>query len=341
MNSFLLKAIKYLLMITTLAGLTIYVFLVIKPEYFLGSPALDYFYCTYQYDQINKKTAYTNIVIGDSRGNASINPKLLGEKWINLSIPGSDFFEGYLTIKKYLLNNKVDTVMMVYGINYIAENSPYFTKRTIPFQFLPNNELNELEQVERKYNYLFHGDATKGPFDLRLRQFERKLKYLHFPFAYRETFVDGLNSFINLRADNNSKKKKIISQLSDYRGYMNFGDADSNNVDNINGDYIFNPKPINQYYLNQIMKLAAEKKITVVLVVAPMNQASFTSYSGSTFEVSVNQYFKTLQTKQPNLFLLKTPINMPNSLFGDPYHLNKKGTTAFTQIARNKLNLAN
>lgn len=339
MNSFIIKLIKYLLATISLSGLLIYAFLATKPEYFLGSPALDYFYCTYQYNQINRKTAYTNIVIGDSRGNASINPKLLGEKWINLSIPGSDFFEGYLTIKKYLLNNKVDTVMMVYGINYIAENSPYFTKRTIPFQFLHNNELSELEQVEIKYNYLFHGGATKSSFDLKLGQFERKLRYLHFPFSYRETFLDGLHSFIKSQADDNTNRKRILTQLSDYHGYMNFGDADSNNVDNINGDYIFNPKPINQYYLDQILKLASEKKIAVFLIIAPMNQASFTSYSGSKFEASVNQYFKTLQTKQPNL-LLETPINMPNSMFGDLYHLNKKGTTVFTEIARNELGLA-
>jgi hypothetical protein len=324
-----------------LSGLIIYAFLAAKPEYFLGSPPVDYFYCSYQYGQINKKTRYTNIVIGDSRGNASINPRLLGEKWINLSIPGSDFFEGYLTLKKYLLNNKVDTLMMVYGINYIAENSPYFTKRTIPFQFLHNNELNDLEQVERKYNYLFHGDATKGSFDLKLGQFERKLRYLHFPFSYRETFLDGLHSFLKSQTDDNANRKQILTQLSDYRGYMNFGNADSNNVDNVNGDYIFNPKPINQYFLGQIMQLAAEKKTAVFLVIAPMNQTSFTSYSGSKFEASVNQYFETLQTKQPSLVLLQAPLNMPNSMFGDPYHLNKKGTTAFTQITRNILNLTN
>src|SRR5690349_14577975 len=107
MNNFIIKAIKYLVITMLLSGLIIYVFLLTKPAFFLGA-AVDYYYCTYQYDQINKKTEYTNIIMGDSRGNAAVNPKVLGDKWINLSIPGSDLFEGYLTLKKYLANNKID-----------------------------------------------------------------------------------------------------------------------------------------------------------------------------------------------------------------------------------------
>lgn len=338
MNRFIIKVIKYLFLITLLSSLTIYLFLLTKPAFFLGAPALDYYYCTYQYDQINKKTNFTNIIIGDSKGNAAVNPKMLGQQWVNLSIPGSDFFEGYITLKKYLLNNKVDTVVMVYGLNYMAGHSPYFTQRTIPFQFLSYSELKDLEQVERKYHYLFHGDATKASSTLGWNQFDRKLKYLHFPFSYRETFIDGLNNLCSSPTDINPKKEKIIRQLSDFRGHMNFGEADSNNTNGVNPDYHFNPKPINQYYLDLLMKVASEKKITVFLAIAPMNQASYTSYSKSKFESSVNEYLIKLQKKHPTLVLLKTPVGLPDSMFGDPYHLNKKGTAYFSEITRTRLN---
>jgi hypothetical protein len=337
MKKFIIKVIKYLLLIIFLSGFTIFIFLLTKPAFFLGAYPLDYYYCTYQYDQINKKTSFTNIIIGDSRGNASINPQLLGKQWVNLSIPGSDVFEGYITLKRYLQNNKVDTVVMVYGLNYMAGHSPYFTLRTIPFQFLTYSELNHLEQVEKKYNIVFHGDGTKIFPNLSREQFERKLKYLHFPFSYRETFIDGLTSLYSSNADIDQKKEKIITQLRDYHGYMNFGDADSNNADGVNPDYHFNPKPINQYYLDQLMALATEKKITVFLAIAPMNQASYTSYRNSKQESSVNAYFKKLQQKHPKLFMLETPVALPNSMFGDPYHLNKKGTTFFSETARTKL----
>ena len=120
MKQFLIKTALYILVTVFLSGTIIYLFISQKPEFFLG-PAVDYFQCQYQYGQIKKQTGFSNIIIGDSRGNACVNPRQLGEKWINLCIPGSDFFEAYLTLKRYLQHNTVDTLIMVYGMGYISE----------------------------------------------------------------------------------------------------------------------------------------------------------------------------------------------------------------------------
>jgi len=337
MKNFIIKAIKYLMITLLLSGLIIYIFILTRPAFFLGA-AVDYYYCTYQYDQINKKTAYTNIIMGDSRGNASVNPKVLGEKWINLSIPGSDLFEGYLTLKKYLLNNIIDTVVMVYGLYYIAEISPYFNRRTIPFQFINYSELKDLEQVEKKCNYIFHGEATKNQRELRVAQYNRRLKFLHFPFYYRETFLDGLNSLCNTHAEVATQKQGVFKQLNDYRGYMNFGEADSNNTDGVNGEYKFYLPPISKHYLDLIMDLVTKNKIAAYFVIAPINQTSFITYNKSTFQVSVDQQMKTLGSKYPNLHIIHNPVSLPNAMFGDAYHVNKKGTALFSALTRNNLN---
>ncbi|OQP64155.1 hypothetical protein A3860_22380 [Niastella vici] len=336
MNRFITKTIKYLVATLLLSALIIYVFIEIKPAFFLGAP-VDYYYCTYQYEQINKKTGFSNIIIGDSRGNASVNPKVLGNKWINLSIPGSDLFEGCLTLKKYLLNNKVDTLVMVYGLYYLAEISPYFNRRTVPFQFVSYNELKDLEQVEKKYKYKFHDESVTSQRALSLAQYDRRLKYWHFPFHYRETFIDGLNSLCNTWADVNVAKQKVIKQLTDYRGYMNFGEADSNNTDGINGDFEFYLPSISKHYFDQLMDVAAKNKIAVYLMVAPINQASFMSYNKSPFQTTVDKYMKTLQTQYANLHLVPGPVCLPNTMFGDPYHVNKKGTAFFSEITRKML----
>jgi hypothetical protein len=339
MKQFIIKATGYLLLIALLSGAIISLFIWQKPEYFLGAP-LDYFYCKYQYDQINKKTNFTNIVIGDSRGNASINPKVMGEKWVNLSIPGSDFFEGYITLKRYLQKNKIDTLVMVYGLNYMGESSRFFNSRTIPFQFISYSELNNLEQVEKKYNYQFHGTVVSTPQKLKSDQFDRKLKLLHFPFSYRETFIDGLNSYYFPQHDINVDKKKILNELSENLGCMHFGEADSNNTDGINGDYAFSARPITQHYFNLIMDLATEHKIATWLFVAPMNQASFNTYNKSKYEASVNQFLERLQNKYPQLCIIQ-PANLPNTMFGDAWHVNKNGTARFTEITRRNLNYSN
>ncbi|OQP47501.1 hypothetical protein A4H97_08410 [Niastella yeongjuensis] len=335
MKQFLLKTTRYLLVTVLLSGIIIGGFISRKPEFFLG-PAVDYFQCQYQYGQINKKTGFTSIIIGDSRGNASINPRQLGEKWINLSIPGSDFFEGYITLKRYLQHNKVDTLVMVYGMSYISEYSRWFNLRTIPYRFISYGELKELEQLERKYNYLFHNRAA-GHATLRYDQFVRELKYWHSPFSYRETFLDGLNNCCFSQKKTARDKQRVIAQLSEYRGYTNFGGADSNNTDVIDAKLRFEPGQINQHYLEQIMRLAEANDIAVYLVNPPMNQASFNTYNKSLYESTINQFLEGLQKKYSRLCVLQTEVWLPNTMFGDQLHVNKRGTSSFSANVRARL----
>jgi hypothetical protein len=336
MRKFITKSVGYLVITILLVAAIIYTFIEVKPAYFLGAP-VDYYYCTYQYDQINKKTDYTNVIIGDSRGNASVNPKMLGSSWINLSIPGSDLFEGYHTLKKYLSKNKIDTLVMVYGLYYIDEVSPFFNRRTVPFQFINYSELKELEQVEKKYKYVFHGESTKSRRELSYKQYNRRLKYWHFPFYYRETFLDGLNSLCNTQAEVAVAKQRVIKQLTDYRGYMNFGEADSNNTEGVKAYHNFNPPPISKHYLDLILDIATKNKIAIYLIVAPMNQTSFMTYDKSAFQSSVNAYMKKLKGQYPGLYIIHDPVSLPNSMFGDAYHVNKKGTAVFTELTRKHL----
>jgi hypothetical protein len=335
MKQFLIKTILYLLATVLLSGVIIYTFISQKPEFFLG-PAVDYFQCRYQYEQISKKTGFANIIIGDSRGNAGIDPLQLGEKWINLSIPGSDLFEGYITLKRYLLHNKVDTLVMVYGMSYISEYSRWFNLRTIPFQFINCSELKELEQLERKYNYLFHNRAA-GHATLRYDQFTRKLKYWHSPFAYRETFLDGLNSFCFSQKEVAVQKQKAITQLSEYRGYTNFGVADSCNTDITDASLRFAPGLINQHYLGLIMQLADKYDIAVYLVNPPMNRASYNTYNKSVYESTVNKFLEGLPKKYSRLCVLPTDVGLPNTMFGDPLHVNNKGTAWLSAMVRDRL----
>ena len=307
-----------------------------KPAYFLGSPT-DYFICTFQYNQISKKSDFRNIIIGDSRGNSSINPKILGVGWINLSIPGSDFFEGYITLKRYSLKNKIDTLIMVYGLDYIAEKSVFFNTRTIPFGFPNPEELKELEKIEKENMYLFHGIKSKNAGLISLNQFTRKLKYLRFPYFYRSKFIYSFNNLMYAHSVLHSKKTKLQSRLETNRGYINFGEADSNSHNSISSDTVFTPKPINLYYWNQMMKIADKEGITVMLIIPPMNETTYKFYKNSAYEYSVNQFLKSLDSCHKNLTILQKPAYLPDSMFGDSHHVNKRGTDFFSQALKNIL----
>ena len=143
MKKFIKKVIVFTIVSFLAICIIISVFIKIWPEIFLGVGRLDYKILNYQYSNIKNVSKYRNIIIGDSKGTASVNPEILGNTWINLSIPGSDFFEGYYTLKYYLSQNRIDTVLMYYSPEYIEGNSPFFTVRTIPCQFISFYNLKE------------------------------------------------------------------------------------------------------------------------------------------------------------------------------------------------------
>jgi hypothetical protein len=336
MARFIKKLFLYIGLVILVPGLALYVLIKLYPAYFLGAP-IDYYICKFQYDRINSAN-YKNIIIGDSRGNASVAPKTLGDSWINLSIPGTDFFEGFYTLKHYLQKNKPDTVMLIYGLDYVERGSQFFNLRTIPFRFIRPNELSGLDRVEKKFGFAFHDSSVIGAKHLFTYQLSRKLRYDHFPLSYRETFVDGLSTLLNKNPDIEKRSRQIELRLNEDLGHLNFGLADSDNTVSIGDrDRSFNPEPINMVYLDSIMTMAKNHNIQTWLIIPPMNQASYLQYENSNLQTTVDQFFNALIAKYPQLHLVREPEMLDNSFFGDPEHLNPQGTTLYSAALRQML----
>ena len=336
MTKFITRVFVYLGLTFLLSGLVIYLFIRLYPAYFLGSP-MDYYICTAQYNRIDSSN-YRNLIIGDSRGNAAVNPRDLGGSWINLSIPGSDFFEGFYTLKRYLRRNKPDTLIMIYGLDDLESQSPFFNLRTVPFQFVTANELHELALVERSVGFAFHDSAIRGKSRLLVHELARQLKYDHFPLAYRATFVDGLTTLLRSSAYTEAKSRKLEGLLKADLGHLNFGLADSNNTVFLGDrDRRFRADPINLFFLDSIMGLAARNNIATYFILAPMNRATWLIYKNSMLESTVDTFLTELAAKYPRLQLVKGPVFLDNTYFGDPLHLNPRGTVLYTTNLRRLL----
>jgi hypothetical protein len=336
MARFIKKLVIYIGLVTLLPGLALCVLIKLYPAYFLGGP-IDYYISRFQYGRIDSAN-YKNIIIGDSRGNASVAPKTLGDSWINLSIPGTDFFEGFYTLKHYLQKNKPDTIILIYGLDYVERGSQFFNLRTIPFQFITPNELNDLDKVEKKFGFAFHDSSVVGAKHLFTYQLSRKLRYDHFPLSYRETFTDGLSTLLNKSPETEKRSREIEARLSKDLGHLNFGLADSDNTVSIGDrDRSFNPEPINLVYLDSIMTMAKNHNIQTWLIIPPMNKASYQQYKNSNLQTTVGLFFKGLAAKYPQLHLIREPEMLDNALFGDPEHLNPKGTTLYSDTLRRQL----
>jgi hypothetical protein len=336
MARFIKKLFVYIGLVVLVPGLALCVLIKLYPAYFLGAP-IDYYICKFQYRCIDSAN-YKNIIIGDSRGNASVAPKTLGNSWINLSIPGTDFFEGFYTLKHYLIKNKPDTLIIMYGLDYVERGSQFFNLRTIPFQFITPNELNDLDRVEKKFNFAFHDSSVVGAKHLFTYQLSRKLRYDHFPLSYRETFIDGLSRLLRESHNIEKRSREIEARLNEDLGHLNFGRADSDNTTSIGDrDRKFSPEPINLVCLDSIMTTAKDHNIQTWLIIPPMNQSSYLQYKNSNLQRTVNEFFSGLKAKYPQMHLIREPEMLDNEFFGDPEHLNAKGTILYSAAFRRLL----
>ena len=339
MKKFIKKVIQFTVVSFVAVSIIIYCFMKIWPEFFLGVGRLDYNIINYQYNNIKGVSKYRNIIIGDSKGTASISPEILGKSWINLSIPGSDFFEGYYTLKYYLSKNKVDTVLMYYCPEYIEGNSPFFNARTIPCHFISFAELKALEKVENKYGQLIHSLNISGinrmlpkQVNLYLMQKQRELSYIHFPLCYNQTFRSSLNDLIFSTKEGLDKEQLRFNKLKNNLGQMNYGDSNFNNLNHYPTTAVsFNPNLVVLSYLDSIIKIADKYKVVIYLAPAPINQTTFKAYQHSEFEKTTSNFYKITSIKYPSLHLLNEPAYLSDSLFGDHVlHPNKKGTIAIS-----------
>jgi hypothetical protein len=343
-KKFILKISLYSIAVISLSCIVIWLCILNMPAYFLGSIPTDFYLCKYQYGQINSKSEFKNIIIGDSRGSADIDPTMLGPKWKNLSIPGSDFFEGYLSLKRFTSKNKIDTIVMLYGMEYMegVYSAQFFNARTIPFNFPDIDELKSLEAVEKSINHEFHGgtysNGKTGRIKLTGVQLKRRLVYYHFPLRYRATFIDGLDKRLTQSDTIEKKARKIENDLVQKSGHLFFGEADScKGILFGNTKKTFNPDPIDLTYFDSIMTIVNQKNIVCYLVVAPVNYSTYISLANSEYENSFVVFLQKLIHQYPQLKTITEPSYLPNTSFGDVFHLNSTGCTLFTNQLKAKL----
>jgi hypothetical protein len=338
MARFIYKVLFYLAVCVLFTSGIIYLGIVLKPAYFLGAPT-DYVLARYQYSKAASPSPFTNIIIGDSRGNSDIDPRILGNNWLNLAIPGSEATEGYFTLKHFLRNNKVDTLIMFYGYEGLSEGITYFEERTIPWRFPTKCEVRSFEEVETSIDQNIHGNSSVSRIKLLFKQAKRHLKYMHFPLAFQKTFVDGVMQLTE--PSTITKTTVVLNTVKGSYGHINFGKSDSCSTISLeNLDQPFKPKPIQFTYLDSVLYLAAQHQIHVYLVIPPLNQATYNVFKNSNYYKTAIPHFKQVIDKHPALQLISEPASLPNSLFGDALHLHKKGTVIYSEylkrILRNK-----
>ena len=298
-----------------------------KPQYFLGT-IYDYYLIKASYQNINEEPSRKNDIIGDSRGTAGVNPDILGSEYINLSIPGANFFEGYITVKRRLEVSTIDTLIAVYGLNFF-ENTIWTDLRTIPFRFATRSELNDLKQLERKERSLVNENMSLGYPELISSQFKRDLRFCRVPMVYSSTFRESFIDFIRLK-DNDEKGRLLI----EYNGHISFGTADSSNeARSLSESTEFRPGKVNMAYLDSIISICNTNGIQFFLCIPPVNESTWMLPENKVYIENAMRYF---EFNFPQ-YTIQNAHFLANYYFGDRTHLNRLGSELFSEQIRYNL----
>jgi hypothetical protein len=266
---------------------------------------------------------HINLIIGDSRGMSDINPKLLSVNYTNLSIGGATFFEGYHTLKRIIEGkNAIDTLILCYG-QFHYELGDVFQDRTLPFNFINNKELSELQQAEETTNFrIDHKGFTKNSYKNQIKRFLLLNKN---PIAYQPTYID------NLKGNKiTSGVTKMIESLNINNGHTLFGQSDSASFisqEAYEKDFI--PNKLLEYYLDSIFHLAKQSGIKVYIVTPPISVLTYKSCNPKYLN-SFDSYLFVL-SKKYNCSIINYTTVFENTRFGDPSHLNKFGSLEFSK----------
>ncbi len=276
---------------------------------------------------INSKFEYENIIIGDSRAIAGIDPNILGESFYNLALGGSSPLEGFFTLKKIIANGNKPKLIIVSYAPFHLEVSFSFYERAIKYGFYTLENINDIffhlnKDKEQFWSINYEKLDQKDFYKSLIRAYLIKLKFPHY-------FKDEMrNSLFSLRI---SKNMKTYEQICLSKGSFEFKLTKSINGLNKESDNnkFFNYRKIYLSSLENIFTLAEKNNIQVIYTELPFNENSF-NHMNSNYLTQYNEFFERLKHKYNNVIFYPDITAYNNSLFIDQSHLNKAGKEKFS-----------
>ncbi|MFI5161139.1 MAG: hypothetical protein ACHQHN_07670 [Sphingobacteriales bacterium] len=332
MKKFLREILLYLTCLYVAGTFIIYILLKTAPERFLG------YYSDFVMWDFQKKVIASpekigrNIIIGDSRAMADINPAIMGHSFTNLAIAGASTYEGYLTLKKILQSKKIDTLIVSYGA-YHYTVSDNFHDMSLPYNFPTITQLSDLESVENKFGITIDNTPPST-----LRILNRRFIYYHIPINnFRATFVRNLFQ---------RKIDPYTASMSANSGHVLFGKKDSSNelsqeIVQTASTKSFSKNPVLILYLDSTIKLAKKNHICVLMVPPPLNYATYKALEKTQYLTEYNSFLSSFKNQGPAVSLIYLCPYLPASFFGDRSHLNARGSNYFSNLLKKELEKSN
>lgn len=270
---------------------------------------------------------FNNLIIGDSRVIAGVNPDALGPNYYNLALGGGTPMEGYYSLKRMLKAGKrIDTIIVSYAPIHF-EQSEMFWDRQVKYNFYDLDEIDEIFSelnTENEIFWAYEGDKNFKESDKSALMTRAYKTYFKFPTELR---TELSKSFLLRGYTNYNVYKEIKSR----RGCFDFGRADFSNDLNVEAKRtVFLPKKVLLASLDKMLALAINNQIVVMYASLPMNQTSFHALSEE-YRNGVERMDVLIKKKHPEVqFINPALVYYDDIYFGDASHLNKKGRERFS-----------
>ncbi|SFU46553.1 hypothetical protein SAMN05216480_104132 [Pustulibacterium marinum] len=324
MKALILKFLKQISIFAIIWGAIIYVVCLLLPYHYFNG---EYPMWKHKMEIIAQKNSFNNLIIGDSRAIAGIDPHILGDSYYNLALGGGTPMEGFYQLKKSLQEGKkIDTLLISYAPIHF-EQSEMFWDRQVKYNFYNLNEVEEIfTKLNTKNEIFWEYDGSRYYKESSESDYLWKAFFTHYKSPM--TLRAELSKSLLLRGYSNYK---IYDEIKARKGSYDFGKKEFSHELNVEAKRTsFSPKNIILSSLKETFKLAKENHITVIYVSLPMNKSSYLALKDK-YRTGVLAMYGTLQTEYPEvIFKDNGLLYYEDKFFGDNSHLNKNGRERFS-----------
>jgi hypothetical protein len=287
------------------------------PLYYSSPTATRWYFFGETLENPDELPAAQYLFLGESRLNAALDFNEIPDAY-SFAAGGATPVEMYYLLEKYCeVNAKPDTLFFSVSPRFLIEKF-VFWHYAVRTNFFDSNEMSEIfHNADQFSNDTLLGTLPKAHYFLYC---------LNYPGYYQQdvrknygfrAYERNLNMIEDMRKRKGGRAhrglKSACSALNHETRYQ-----------------AFQPSPLLDFYLSEILHFCKMKDIPLIFLFMPMNESSVQALKPE-FISDYENYFKELQREFPNFELQHKIYAWPDSLFGDPSHLNQNGKERYTK----------
>jgi len=260
------------------------------------------------------------LVLGDSRAHAAVLPAELGRPARSLAAAGATPLEAHSLFTRYLAHHAPPRLLVVSFTPIHLEFDELFWERTARWKLIPTADA--LVMFRR-------AEALADPILGRPDASRLALRWLRLRANLPVDYAAELRAAkLGLRR---SRNLGVLEELERTAGQRFYGGADAaSEPNNEVGRTRFQPSPLLDFHLREILDLAAERGADVVFASMPMNQSSLDRIDPR-YAAGWRAHLARLAAGRPEVVWRPELWSLPDDHFGDGSHVNLRGARAVTR----------